>query len=84
VAGRDSSNGKVLYDICRSENPRTHFIEHQDELQSSWFEGVQKVGISGATSTPHWLMEQVRGKILETGHGESQTSPSSLVNTTNQ
>jgi 4-hydroxy-3-methylbut-2-enyl diphosphate reductase len=63
VAGRHSSNGKVLFDIAREENPRTHFIEFPHELEEQWFEGAESVGISGATSTPQWLMEQVREVI---------------------
>ncbi len=63
VAGRSSSNGKVLFDICRSANPRTYFIEDVSELQAAWFEGVETVGISGATSTPQWLMEKVKDAI---------------------
>jgi len=60
VAGRNSSNGKVLFEICRAENPDTHFVEDESELQREWFEGEEKVGISGATSTPQWLMERVK------------------------
>jgi len=63
VAGRDSSNGKVLYDICREANPRSYFIEQAGELQASWFSGVATVGIRGATSTPHWLMTRVKDAI---------------------
>lgn len=63
VAGKMSSNGKVLYEIAKSENPRTHFIENETELQSEWFAGVETVGISGATSTPQWLMEKVKKEI---------------------
>jgi len=63
VAGRNSSNGKVLYEICREENPRTFFIEQEDELQGAWFEGAANVGISGATSTPQWLMERVKAAV---------------------
>jgi 4-hydroxy-3-methylbut-2-enyl diphosphate reductase len=63
VAGRNSSNGKVLYGICREENPRAYFIEDERELQPAWFAGVQNVGISGATSTPQWLMERVKAAI---------------------
>jgi len=63
VAGRNSSNGKVLYDICRKANPRTHFIEQEEELSPAWFAGAARVGISGATSTPQWLMERVRSAI---------------------
>ncbi len=63
VAGRNSSNGKVLYDICRQVNPSTHFIEEIGELRREWFDGAETVGISGATSTPQWLMERVRDAI---------------------
>lgn len=63
VAGKHSSNGKVLYDIVKSVNPHIYFIEHEQELQTEWFEGIETVGITGATSTPQWLMEQVKTKI---------------------
>lgn len=64
VAGKDSSNGKVLYDICRSDNPKTYFIQDASELRGEWLEGVESVGISGATSTPQWLMEEIRDTLL--------------------
>lgn len=63
VAGKMSSNGKVLYEIAKSENPKTYFIENETELQGDWFNGVETVGISGATSTPQWLMERVKKEI---------------------
>lgn len=59
VCGRKSSNGKVLYEVCRKANPRTYNIEEAKELDSAWFEGAHSVGICGATSTPKWLMEEV-------------------------
>jgi len=65
AAGRTSSNGKVLYEIARQENPRTHFIEDVGELRPEWFEGAESVGITGATSTPQWLMQKVK-TALET------------------
>lgn len=63
VAGKESSNGKVLFEICRQENPKTHFIEKPAEIRKEWFEGAATVGVSGATSTPQWLMEQVRSSV---------------------
>ncbi len=63
VAGRNSSNGKVLYDICRATNARTHFIESESELRHEWLDGASTVGISGATSTPQWLMAKVKDAI---------------------
>ena len=63
VAGKNSSNGKVLYGICKEANPATYFIEDESELKSEWFEEKDSVGISGATSTPQWLMEKVKEAI---------------------
>jgi 4-hydroxy-3-methylbut-2-enyl diphosphate reductase len=65
VAGRHSSNGKVLFEIAKSENPRTYFIEDVPELLDEWFEGAENVGVTGATSTPQWLMEKVRQVLQE-------------------
>jgi len=63
VAGRHSSNGKVLYEIVHSENPRSYFIEEVGELEERWFDGAEAVGVTGATSTPQWLMEKVKSAI---------------------
>ena len=65
VCGRKSSNGKVLYSKCKSVNPNSYLIEGPDEIESSWIEGVTTVGICGATSTPKWLMEQCRDRIMK-------------------
>jgi len=64
VSGTKSSNGKVLYQVCKDTNPRTHFISKVEELRADWFEPGQLVGICGATSTPLWLMENVRDALL--------------------
>ncbi|MDE5684613.1 MAG: 4-hydroxy-3-methylbut-2-enyl diphosphate reductase [Muribaculaceae bacterium] len=60
VAGAKSSNGKILFNHCLAENPRTYLVADEKDLQPAWFEGADTVGICGATSTPRWLMEQVR------------------------
>lgn len=59
VSGKNSSNGKALYNVCLKHNARSYFISDAKDIDVSWFEGVQSVGITGATSTPVWLMEQV-------------------------
>lgn len=64
VSGTKSSNGKVLYQVCKDTNPRTNFISKVEEICSSWFQPGQSVGICGATSTPMWLMEDVRDALL--------------------
>ncbi|MBP9187015.1 MAG: 4-hydroxy-3-methylbut-2-enyl diphosphate reductase [Bacteroidia bacterium] len=65
VAGKKSSNGKVLHDVCKDENPNTYFISSKDELDKSWFNEFDTIGICGATSTPQWQMEDVKQAILE-------------------
>ena len=63
VSGKKSSNGKMLYKSCKSENPNSYFISDVDELNLDWFKHSKTVGICGATSTPRWLMEDVQKKI---------------------
>ncbi|MCR5158194.1 MAG: 4-hydroxy-3-methylbut-2-enyl diphosphate reductase [Prevotella sp.] len=65
VCGRKSSNGKVLFSECLRVNPNSHLIEGPDEIDPSWLDGIQTVGICGATSTPKWLMEQCQQAILK-------------------
>jgi len=63
VSGRKSSNGKMLYQSCKSININSYFISDVNELDTDWFLKVESVGICGATSTPRWLMEQVQEAI---------------------
>lgn len=63
VAGSNSSNGHYLYEYCRKVQPKTYLIADPSQLQAHWFDGARRVGISGATSTPRWLMEDVKKAI---------------------
>ena len=65
VCGKKSSNGRVLFNVCRKHNERCYNIEEESELQPEWFEDCQSVGICGATSTPAWLMTRVADSIRE-------------------
>ena len=64
VSGTKSSNGKVLYNICKQTNSSTYFVSHKRELSSEWFNQNDTVGICGATSTPMWLMQEVQAELL--------------------
>ena len=70
VSGRKSSNGRVLFNECLQRNPRSHHIESPAEIEMAWLEGVETIGICGATSTPKWLMEQCRDYILNKMNGK--------------
>ncbi|MFD2161118.1 4-hydroxy-3-methylbut-2-enyl diphosphate reductase [Paradesertivirga mongoliensis] len=63
VSGKKSSNGKVLYEVCKKYNPHTFFISQVDELTEIVFSPNEKIGICGATSTPMWLMEKVKAAL---------------------
>lgn len=63
VSGKQSSNGMILYNICKNANPRTNLVSNPNEVKRAWFENVQTVGICGATSTPTWLMEAISLEI---------------------
>ena len=65
VSGKKSSNGKVLYEVCRKYNSNTYFVSNVGELNSSMFEPGEKVGICGATSTPMWLMEEIKAALVQ-------------------
>jgi len=60
VSGYESSNGKMLYQVCKTVNPESYFVASAEDLDMSWFKGKKRVGICGATSTPKWLIENIR------------------------
>ena len=60
VAGAKSSNGKVLYHECRDVNERSYLVSRPSDFKGEWVDGARSIGICGATSTPRWLMEEVR------------------------
>lgn len=66
VSGKQSSNGKYLYSICKEENPNSYFISSVEELNESYFVNCQSVGICGATSTPRRLLDIVATFIEQT------------------
>ncbi|MDE6644342.1 MAG: 4-hydroxy-3-methylbut-2-enyl diphosphate reductase [Muribaculaceae bacterium] len=59
VSGKKSSNGRFLFDECKSVNPSTYMISNQSEIKPEWLIDKPTIGICGATSTPRWLMEDV-------------------------
>lgn len=63
VSGTKSSNGKVLYQVCKDRNANTFFVSSSGELKPEWFAPDETVGVCGATSTPMWLMQEVRDRL---------------------
>lgn len=65
VSGKESSNGKVLYDLCKSVNTRSYHIQTTDQIEAGWFAEGDRVGICGATSTPKWQLEEVARSLMK-------------------
>jgi 4-hydroxy-3-methylbut-2-enyl diphosphate reductase len=65
VSGRESSNGRALFEVCRQVNANSFFISDPAEAGNIDIEGIESIGICGATSTPEWQMEAVRSRILD-------------------
>ena len=65
VCGQKSSNGRMLFDECRSANPHSYMIDSASEIELNWLKDCKSVGICGATSTPKWLMEECKIRIEE-------------------
>jgi 4-hydroxy-3-methylbut-2-enyl diphosphate reductase len=63
VSGRESSNGKMLFTVCKNENPNTWFVSSPEEIKKDWFVNMNSVGICGATSTPKWLIDKIKDTI---------------------
>ena len=74
VGGYNSSNTKVMYEVCRAVNPRSHWIESIGEVDSAWFDDAESVGISGSASTPQWLLEQIGAELASRQSPESTPS----------
>lgn len=70
VGGQKSSNAKVLYNHCLEVNSCTIFVSSMEDLTPEILQrchDAERVGICGATSTPKWLMQQIKSR-LETNH----------------
>lgn len=63
VSGAKSSNGKALFEACRAVNPRTSFVTGPEDVLPEMFAAAERIGICGATSTPLWLMEEVKKQV---------------------
>lgn len=63
VSGKNSSNGKVLFEVCKAINPNTMFVASLQDLDFCVINRFASIGICGATSTPIWLMQAIKQKI---------------------
>lgn len=71
VSGKDSSNGRFLFSVCRKSNSRTFHIENADEIEAAWLQGIESIGITGATSTPMQQLESIRHFLKKPYHPQN-------------
>jgi 4-hydroxy-3-methylbut-2-enyl diphosphate reductase len=64
-----SSNGKLLFEQCKSVNKNSYFVSEAGDINPEWFAGAQNTGITGATSTPRWLLDEFAAYVNGLGFG---------------
>jgi len=63
IGGKNSANTTRIFQLCKAYTRHIYHIETADEIELSWLKGVKKIGITGGTSTPHWIIDQVVEKL---------------------
>ncbi|MBN2481192.1 MAG: 4-hydroxy-3-methylbut-2-enyl diphosphate reductase [Bacteroidales bacterium] len=58
-SSKKSSNGRLLFQQCRNVNERSYFVSEISEIDPEWLRNALMVGITGATSTPRWFLEEI-------------------------
>lgn len=70
VGGKNSGNTRRLAEIS-SKYTETYLIEKADEIRHEWFKNQKLIGLTAGASTPDWIIENVKNKIMEmSGIGE--------------
>ena len=68
IGGFNSANTTRLAQICREIQPATHHLETAGEVERSWFDGTERIGITAGASTPRWLIDEVVNRVAELSH----------------
>ena len=59
IGSRSSANTKRLYEIARDLNPRTYWIQSENDIELSWFTGAESIGITAGASTPRETINDI-------------------------
>jgi len=65
IGGKNSSNTKQLFEICKEYCPDSHLIESENDLQDAWFVSKTVCGVTAGASTPDWIIQKVVEKVSE-------------------
>ena len=67
IGGKNSANTTRLAQLC-AQQCQTYHIETADEIQDSWFNKIEKIGITAGASTPDWIIKEVYKKCRTWNH----------------
>lgn len=59
IGSKTSANTKRLYQISKSLNKRSYWVQSRDEIKPEWFRNVQSVGVMSGASTPDYTTKDV-------------------------
>jgi 4-hydroxy-3-methylbut-2-en-1-yl diphosphate reductase len=65
IGGFNSANTRRLAEICTEIQPKTHHIETAEEIDCTWFQGVETVGVTAGASTPKWIIDEVMDRLAQ-------------------
>ncbi len=65
VSGKQSSNGRFLFKVCKDANPDSYHIENKHDINLIWFSTSKSAGITGATSTPVQQLREIAEFLKE-------------------
>ena len=63
IGGKNSSNTRKLYEICRKECKNTYYIQTVGDLDPESVNSVRCVGITAGASTPKKIIEEVHTNV---------------------
>ena len=63
IGSKTSANTKRLYQIAKSINKNSHWVNSAAELKKGWLKEVQSVGITAGASTPDETIAAIKERI---------------------
>ncbi|MGI8696832.1 MAG: 4-hydroxy-3-methylbut-2-enyl diphosphate reductase [Mycobacteriales bacterium] len=71
VGSANSSNSVRLVEVALDAGSRAaHLVDAADEIDPSWLDGVETVGVTSGASVPELLVTGVLGRLAERGYSD--------------
>jgi 4-hydroxy-3-methylbut-2-enyl diphosphate reductase len=67
VGSKNSSNSNRLREVASDRGLPAYLIDHADEVDPAWLEGVERVGVTAGASAPEYLVEELISWLQENG-----------------